>query len=312
MAYSVSNNSYIGRGKLNVRLRGVGSWRWLGNSSAANLAISSETITEPDFSTIGGGNLNESSRVSAVGVTISTYDHRPENLGILLRGLLSEVPREAITGEVHTVYPGGFEPFENIHDPDVAPVLVRSTTAEWAATTVVAQGYAILDGGRIYVATTGGTTGGTEPTWPTNGGTVADGTAVWQDTGTTALVAGTDYDLTASGFQVADDGKLRWSVLGEPITAAYTSHEAVEIHSLTQAGVEWEVFLEGLNKSDSGNPATIHFPRVTFSPTAGLDLIGEREYQQAEIVATVLRDPAVTSLTESAFFTVKMVRQAAV
>lgn len=63
-------------------------------------------------------------------------------------------------------------------------------TAAWAATTVKAAGALIrpftapaVNNERIYVATTGGTTGGTEPVWTFTRGAVqpTDGSVVWQE-----------------------------------------------------------------------------------------------------------------------------------
>ena len=58
---------------------------------------------------------------------------------------------------------------------------VESTV--WAATTVYALGKAVrptVDNGYAYECTTPGTSGGSQPTWPTNvGATEADGTVVW-------------------------------------------------------------------------------------------------------------------------------------
>ncbi|MFY7864496.1 phage tail fiber protein [Roseateles sp.] len=53
--------------------------------------------------------------------------------------------------------------------------------------------------GRIYRCTTAGTTGASEPSWPTTaGGTVADGTAVWTEQ-TDALDAGTFTEAANAG-----------------------------------------------------------------------------------------------------------------
>lgn len=64
----------------------------------------------------------------------------------------------------------------------------------WAASTAYAlNDYAVpvTHNGRVYKVTTAGTSGATEPTWPTTaGGTVADGTVVWTEQ-TTAMEGGT-------------------------------------------------------------------------------------------------------------------------
>lgn len=58
-----------------------------------------------------------------------------------------------------------------------------STSANFCIPTVPNNHY--------YKCTTAGTSGGTEPIWPTTGGTVTDGTAVWTDMGTYLTLNGT-------------------------------------------------------------------------------------------------------------------------
>lgn len=57
-----------------------------------------------------------------------------------------------------------------------------------------------IPNGRIYQCTTAGTTGAGEPTYPTtNGGTVADGGAIWTEQ-TTAMRAGTFKEATYGAY----------------------------------------------------------------------------------------------------------------
>jgi hypothetical protein len=54
--------------------------------------------------------------------------------------------------------------------------------------------------GRLYKCTTAGTTGSSEPSWPTTaGGTVTDGTAVWTEQ-STALYAGTIPEASGGSY----------------------------------------------------------------------------------------------------------------
>jgi hypothetical protein len=62
-----------------------------------------------------------------------------------------------------------------------------SAIAAWAASTAYSQNdlrrpLSVLNG-HNYKCTTAGTSGGSQPTWPTDGSSVNDGTAVWADQG---------------------------------------------------------------------------------------------------------------------------------
>jgi hypothetical protein len=87
----------------------------------------------------------------------------------------------------------GIHPFNTNTTAPVAITRISSSQFSYtiAATTLIATGTAtiqrqgatvtpITKNGRKYICTTAGTSGATEPTWPTTiGNTVADGTAVW-------------------------------------------------------------------------------------------------------------------------------------
>jgi hypothetical protein len=70
---------------------------------------------------------------------------------------------------------------ENFMKIELAPVYPA-----WTATTVTPVGMIVIPtvrNGHFYGLAQPGTTGGIQPTWPTDGTTVADGTAIWVDLG---------------------------------------------------------------------------------------------------------------------------------
>lgn len=72
----------------------------------------------------------------------------------------------------------------------------------WAASTIyTANTYRVpvVNNGHQYIVTTAGTSGSTEPTWPTDsGGTVTDGTVVWTERGQYLYTSTWDLRAAAS------------------------------------------------------------------------------------------------------------------
>ena len=74
-----------------------------------------------------------------------------------------------------------------------------------------------VDNAHVYKLVTAGTSAGTEPTWPlTAGTTVTDGTAVWQETGQSALLRGTAVIPQDAGSAIPtagyfERGHIRWN-----------------------------------------------------------------------------------------------------
>lgn len=90
---------------------------------------------------------------------------------------------------------------------DVLMLMARRTDADgyapydiWATSTIYTvyqYRVPVVSNGRIYQVTTAGTSGASEPTWPTtSGATVTDGTVVWTDRGLYLWTP--TYDLKAA------------------------------------------------------------------------------------------------------------------
>jgi hypothetical protein len=94
----------------------------------------------------------------------------------------------------------------------VAPSYITLTATPTTAWPWVANGKynlgdisrPIVSNGHLYQVTTGGTASSSQPTWPTGGGTVTDGSVVWQDLGTTATAAlvSTPCSATNTGLTI--------------------------------------------------------------------------------------------------------------
>ena len=89
-----------------------------------------------------------------------------------------------------------------------APTSDLTAPSDWAASEPYAVGNLVAPGnGHYYQCITAGTSGASAPTWPTDGSTVTDGGATWQDMGTT-LPANTSTLITGGSLAFDSSGKL--------------------------------------------------------------------------------------------------------
>ena len=168
----------------------------------------------------------------------------------------------------------------------------------------------LVDTTEAYLATTGGETGATEPTWPTANGTVTDGTVVWQHIGNAALVAGDDYDRTPHGIRVKDTPVNIAYPDDEtmvPLKATYERNPQYLIQALAASQQLFELRWEGLNSVDSGNPLHATYFRVKLSPTSGFQRHGGDDFAELTLSGTVLADEGRTGAGLSKFVEMAMI-----
>lgn len=112
--------------------------------------------------------------------------------------------------------------------------ILFNTVTSWAASTAYSVGTrrapsltTAKANGHIYEVTVAGTSSGTEPTWPTNGGTVTDGTVTWIDRGFQAEVYNNIIHASwKSGF---------FGMPGDENNNLYFGHTTQQVKSINNA-----------------------------------------------------------------------------
>ena len=307
MALTSTTRGYIGKGPISIQaLSGNTAPIAIGNCKALSLKIDTDRKARVDYQGSGGGELDVVERITAMTGEMTVDDFKPENLARALRGDAAMVSSAVVSGESVTLYASSKAFFASIPDPDAAITVSIGVSAAWVAATVYAVGAKIVETGRLYVVTVGGTSHAiTEPTWPTNGTTVTDGAVTWKDLGSTTLVAGTHYQRTSSGIE-ALAAATQFDAYGTVLTVGYTKNAQYLIQALTDSGTEYLMVFDGLNEVDSGNPIVARLHRVKFSPTAGLDLIGD-DFGELAMEFSVLKDEGITTTGLSQYMQIAMV-----
>ena len=307
MARVSTTRGYKGRGRFTLRPLAGGRPFELGNVVSLSETIESDRTARQNYQDVGGGELDVVETITSVNFELTANDITPQNIAIGIRGSFESLASAAVTAEVGEVWQGTRTAFRNLPDPDNT-VTVEIAGGAHATTTAYAVGDCVIVTGRGYIATVAGTTGGTPPSFPTNLGTVSDGTVTWKDVGTIALVADTDYSLTPHGIIMlaAADGRFA-ADLPIPVEIDYTRNPQWLIQALVSAGQEYEMIYHGLNEVDGGNPLTGRYFRVKFSPTSGFNRQGGDDFSELTLSGTVLQDESRVGAGLSKFMEFSMI-----
>ena len=142
---------------------------------------------------------------------------------------------------------------------DLNEIIKPTTPSDWAATTAYSLNNRVKptsQNGYYYVCSTAGTTGGTQPAWPTQDGlTVTDGTVVWtcrdsnyMYTCTTAGTTGNTepvWPYTKNG--TVTDGDIVWTLQYD-----YDYDDASDAHNFWSKGIRQRLVIP--------NKVTVHSP----------------------------------------------------
>lgn len=217
---------------------------------------------------------------------------------VLVVGFLGQaeniaVEAGSVTDELHNAPMPGHA--TDLAYRDITAVTVTRKNGEdaatWAATTAGVAGDFIVPtvaNQHFYKCTAAGDTDATEPTWPTDGTTVVDGTVTWKDMGTIEAALNSDYTIGVNG------GMLGWITLTEETSIEFQEPLLYDYGYAAQAGyrikgavqpvckVRW--FLDGENFAD-GTPVLIDVFETQSMPTSPIDFLSD-DWQSLELSAT--------------------------
>ncbi|MDQ3160593.1 MAG: hypothetical protein M3Q51_06165 [Pseudomonadota bacterium] len=125
--------------------------------------------------------------------------------------------------------------------------------------------------------------------------------------GVTVLVANTDYEIIDGDVVPKAGGAL---IDGDTVLVTYTRVASATIQALVNGGFEYDLEFRGMNEAHGCRTVNVNAFRVKFSPTSGLDLIGD-DFGSMELTGKVLRDPTKTGSGVSKYMKVVMATAAA-
>lgn len=112
---------------------------------------------------------------------------------------------------------------------------------------------------------------------------------VKNSTGDITYIKDTDYTETRTGIIVIEGGAI---TNAQSLKVSYTKKASHVIEGLVSSGSDYRLVLNGLNEAQSGKAVELILYRVKFSPTAGLDFIGD-DFNKVEIKGAILQDTTI-------------------
>lgn len=107
-----------------------------------------------------------------------------------------------------------------------------------------------------------------------------------------------DYIVTRNGIKIVTGGDI---TNASTIKCSYTKSAGYIVESLVNSGVEYKLVFEGLNEAESGKAISVECYKVYFSPTSGLDLIGD-DFGKLSVKGTLLADTTIQATGKSQYF----------
>jgi hypothetical protein len=221
------------------------------------------------------------------------------NLARYLAGSLETVTQASgsVTDEAMSLrsarhYQIGATPSNPAGVRNISALTVTVAATVWADEAAVAAGAIVKPSTgadlHYYRCITPGETGATEPTWPVNGSTVTDGTAVWEDCGPLLLVAGTDInvDLELGRLQALE-------TIGEiptPVILAYTRPAKTWQRIKTGASTELAGAVRVIADNASGADRDFYMPKVNLTPSGDMPVItSDTDFVSMEFSVEILK-----------------------
>ena len=125
--------------------------------------------------------------------------------------------------------------------------------------------------------------------------------------GGTSFTEDLDFEVRSGGIYLLDTFT---GVDGDPVFITYTHPGVDVIQALIESGLEYEIFLDGMNEALSGDPFTHDIYKVKLSPAQTLALLGGGQYGEMAITGKVLADTSKTGAGISKYM--KSVKKTAV
>lgn len=281
----------------------------LGQNSQLSFSMTTSEEVMQDWEGKGGGAAETDSSISAVTIGLNLLQRTANTQALALRGTVHEAPSAEQADEAHHAYTLGLTLLDYNPDP-LETFTVTENGGTWGGTTgylaatLTTMAAFVTDGDHIYECTVAGTSGASEPTWPTDGSTVEDGTVTWTDRGdVSSIVVGTDYEISQGGATFAESGVI---MDGMPVKFTYTPHaNQAHIEALKDAGSEYRLVFDGMNRVKDNRPCVIECRRAKFNPTEGTDYISDT-FGEMPITAVLLKDESISADAElSQYFSIR-------